>query len=117
MSLTTNTDSLQVRNDLGFAISPPTSILVYVLAAGVARDINIATDFIDAGGKRPKYMDFKSSGNFYVKWEGAGAAVPTVDITTGEGVELNPGLRLINSTSSCSIVSPNDAIVTINLFN
>ena len=116
MALTTTINSLQVDGALDYALVPPTSIMVYVLAAGVERDIDLVADFIDSEGKRAKWMSFSSDANFYVKWGAFGAAVPTVDITTGLGVELNPSFRKINSIDTCSIVSPIDSVVTINLF-
>lgn len=116
MALTTSSNSLQVENNLNFALTPPTSVLAYVLAANVPRDITTATAFADVNGKKPIYCAFSANKEFYVKWNGSAAAVPTVDITTGASEELNPGVRKIGAVTTLSIVSPVACVVTISLF-
>jgi len=116
MALTTNTNSLQVDNNSNFALSPPTSVVAYVLAANVAVDITLATDFVDAVGKKPARAIFSATKEFYVKWNGAGATVPSANITNGSSEELNPGVRNLTPINTLSIVSPVACVVTISLF-
>lgn len=76
-----------------------------VLVANVAKTYTVPTG--------AKSLLFSATTNFYVSYGGT-AAVPSVDVTNGTGVELNPVLRsLDSSTTAISIISPVACIVAI----
>ena len=90
-------------------IYPPEFVNAYVLAGGAA-----ATTVTIPAGARIALIS--ATGNFYVNWGTVTAAVPTVNITTGDGPELNPGSRDVTEYSSFSMIAPSDCIVTIAYF-
>lgn len=116
MALSVNVQPLCIRDNTTFGLTPPTAINDYVLSANVAVDITVS-DLVGANGITPNYLVFAANADFYVKWNGTGAAVPSVSITNGTGVELNPSVRKIGAgIATFSIVSPTACIVQIGLF-
>jgi hypothetical protein len=89
-------------------IYPSQYINAYVLAAGVAETVTKPTG--------ARIAIFNSTGNFYVNWLGATAAVPSVDIITGLAPELNPVARDVSGQTTFSIIAPDACIVTIAYF-
>ena len=106
---------MQVDETKGFSLVPPTSTNNYLLSP-TAIDVTIA-DITDVNGVKPNYMNFSANGDFYVKWNGTGAAVPAANILTGASPELNPGLRVISGITSFSVVAPTATNLTVNFYS
>jgi hypothetical protein len=116
MPLAVNVQPLSIRDNTTFGLTPPTAINNYVLAANTPVNITVS-DLEGANGLVPNYLVFAANADFYVKWNGSGAAVPSTSITDGSGVELNPSVRKIGAgITSFSIVSATSCIVQIGLF-
>lgn len=113
MALSTTNTPLQIVGDS--FINPPASIQNLVLVASTAQDITLS-NWVDAAGHPAYLLNFACTGNFYVKWNGTGAAVPSVNVTNGTGVELNPAQRLLGGITSMSIVAPADCVLTISIY-
>lgn len=79
-----------------------------ILTANTAKTYNIPTG--------AKFLLFSCTTNFYVAYGGT-AVIPSVDVTDGTGVELNPVLRSIDfNMTTISIISPINCIVTISAY-
>lgn len=116
MPLSVNVQPLSIRDNTTFGLTPPTAINNYVLEANTPVDIDIS-DLEGANVISPNYLVFAANADFYVKWNGTGAAVPSSNITDGTGVELNPSVRKIGAgITSFSMVSATACIVQIGLF-
>lgn len=117
MALSTTINQMSVKDNATFALSPPLSVNNYVLTANVAVNITIA-NITDANGIKPSALLFSCTGNFYVLWNGTGATVPAVSITTGAGLELNPAVRHIGAvTTQFSVVAPVDCVLTLAIYS
>ena len=95
-------EDVQVSSDINFAIKPD-YINDYVLAADVHQIITPPAD--------ASFMLLNSTGNIWVRYGGT-AVVPSVNITTGLGSELNPTLRYIGGITSIGIISSSETIVS-----
>lgn len=116
MALSVNVQPLVIRDNETFALTPPTAINNYVLSANTAVDVTVS-NLTGANGLVPNYFVFASTGDFWIKWNGSSAAVPSVTVTNGSGLELNPSVRKIGAgITSFSIVSASACIVQIGLF-
>jgi hypothetical protein len=89
-------------------IGVPMYINSYVLTASTAKTIT------PPAGAR--YCIFSSTGNFLARYDGSAATVPSSDITSGGGSEINPVARCIAGITSFSIISPNTPIVSIAFY-
>lgn len=90
-------------------IFPPPCLQVnaYILTAGSAKTINIPTG--------AKLMLLSCTGDFYTNFQGT-ASVPSGDVTNGTASELNTRDRWIDGYSSFSVVSPEDAKLTVSFY-
>lgn len=80
----------------------------YVLSAGVADTVTVPAGMRVAG--------FASTGNFYANFNGAVAAVPSVDITNGTASVLNPTVRCVVPAQTISIIAPTNCVVTVSFY-
>lgn len=88
----------------------PTYIDNIVLAASVAKTVTPP-----AGAT---HCLFSATGNYMVRWNGTPAAVPAVDKTDGDGVEINPigralGGKATGANKTFSMIAPADTTVAI----
>jgi hypothetical protein len=113
--ITTKHTLLQVEQPVGFSLQPSRSQIALTLSANTPVDIAVA-DLEDIDGNLPTYLNFASTGVFFVLWNGSGAAVPAVNDLTGEAPELTPSLRKINGITSFSVVSATAVTVQIGLY-
>ena len=116
MALTTTTNEMRVRDNATYALTPAKSINNYVLAANTPVNINISA-LVDANGKNANVLIFSATADFYVKWNGSNAAVPSSNATDGAGVELNPTVRRIGGDiTQLSLVSATTCIISMSIF-
>lgn len=116
MALSVNVQSLTIRDNITFGLTPPTAVNNYVLTANTPVNITVS-NLTGANGLVPNYFVFASNADFWVKWNGSGATVPSSTVTDGTGLELNPSVRRIGAgVTSLSIVSATACIVQIGLF-
>lgn len=81
------------------AIVPPAPNYVQnrVLAASTAETVTWPTG--------ATVVVFGRDGDFWVRWDGSAAAVPSADVTDGGGSELNPTARSRNGQSTFSVIA------------
>ena len=79
-----------------------------VLAAGVAETFTIPTDCT--------YLFMTATANFYARFSGTPAAVPSTEIADGTGSALNPTARHVGGLTSISFIAPTDCTITIECF-
>lgn len=51
------------------------------------------------------YALFNSNADFYVRWDGGTAVVPSSDVVNGQGSEINPTVRSVTPGQSFSLIS------------
>ena len=90
-------------------INPSDTVNASVLAANVAKTVTVPSG--------AQAVSFSANGDFYVNFNGGTAAVPSVDITNGNGAELNPSTRYIAGLSSFSIVAPAATVVVLSYYS
>jgi hypothetical protein len=90
-------------------LAPAKYIDTRVLVAGTAQTHTFPTN--------ARYAIFNSTANFFARWDGSAAAVPSANITDGSGAELNPVARRINGGQTVSLISPSAATITIATFS
>lgn len=89
----------------------PTYIDNIVLAAGVAQTVSAPVG--------ATHCLLSCTDNYFVNWKGDAATVPGVNITNGDGVEINPigralgGKASVATPKSFSVISPNGAILAV----
>ena len=54
--------------------------------------------------------------NFYARFDGSPAVVPTTEVTDGSAPALNPTSRHVGGITSISFISPAASIITIECF-
>ncbi len=60
---------------------------------------------------------FSADKDFFVRWDGSAAAVPTTEVADGTGSEINPTSRGVRGKSTFSIIgAAADTIVTLACF-
>lgn len=91
-----------------FALGVPTFVNASVLGIATAETVTVATDC--------NIIVFSANADFYVRWDGGTAAVPSGDVTDGTASELNPTVRRMTKGGSFSIISPAATIVTYALY-
>lgn len=106
--------NMEVRGKDAFALGAPTYIHNYVLAAGTAQTVTIPT-FNDANSVAhpAPYALFSANGDFYARYDGGTAAVPSGNVTDGTGSELNPDVRYVARLSSFSLIAPVQTLLSI----
>lgn len=62
------------------------------------------------------YVLFSATGDFYVRWDGSAAAIPSADVTNGSGSAANPRVRHGVPGDTFSIIAAADIIVTMEFF-
>lgn len=82
----------------------PTYINSVTLSAGVAQSITIPSG---AQG-----VAFGRTGNFYARFDGGTAAVPSAAVINGGGSEAIPKQRGIRGIQTISVIAPADCVVT-----
>lgn len=87
-----------------YAIDGPDSVDIYYGDAA-------ATTFTVPSGAR--FVLFAATGDFYVRWDGSAAAIPSADVTNGSGSEVNPIVRSVKGSETFSIIAAADVIVTM----
>lgn len=97
-----------IPGQLMIGVNYPQWIDPVVLAAGVAQTYTVPTGAL--------YILFSANADFYARYDGTAAAVPTVTTTSGSGPELNPGLRNITGATTISLISPTVCIVTLSVY-
>lgn len=116
MALSTPVSQMNVRDNATFALVPPSSVNAYKLVANTAQNINVSA-LTGSNGITATALVFSCNADFYVLWNGTGAAVPAANILTGASPELNPTIRHIPaSITSFSLVAPADCILTVSIF-
>lgn len=115
MTLATAVCNFDIKDNKSFAAKPSTNYQNIVLAANTAQNFTKA-NWADAGAKIPNVFTFAANGDFYVKWRGSNATVPSGNAVDGSGVELNPSIRKVDDVLTFSIIAPAATIVTIGLY-
>lgn len=93
-------------------LAPPTYINARKLAANTAVTINVPTN-ADLVVFVPKAKDAE----FWVRWDGSAAAIPTGSVTDGSGSEPNPLYRCnLANIDSFSMISPTKNTIVSMLF-
>ena len=64
-----------------------------------------------------KFVLFSATDNFYVRWEGSNAAIPSADVTNGTGSECSPVIRKVVDGETFSIIAAADVIVTMSWYS
>lgn len=67
------------------------------------------TETVPAGAG---YVIINADLDVWVNFEGTTAVVPSIDITDGTGIELNPGARLLGESKTLSIISAGAAKIS-----
>lgn len=115
MVLAAPAPNFDIKDNKSFAAKPSTAIQNIVLAANTAQDFTRA-DWVAADNKKPNVLLFSANGDFYVKWRGTGATIPSGNVVDGTGVDLNPAVRKVDDVDQFSIIAPQNTIVTISLY-
>ena len=76
-------------------------------------DAAAATFTVPAGAN---YVLFSATGDFYVRWDGSAAAIPSADVTNGAGSELNPVVRDVAPSQQFSIIAAAAVVVTMSFY-
>jgi len=98
---------LDTQSDKAAYINASDFVNVYVLAANVAQTITIPTG--------ANLAEFRSTGNFFVNFNG-GTAVVTAK-TNGTGAELNPTTKYISGLKTLSVIATAVQTVTVSFFS
>ena len=101
--------SLSIYSDTARGVyNPSTVVNAYVLTPGVVDTVTVPTGM--------RVVSFATTGNFFANFNGATAAVPTVDITNGTASTLNPTVRRVVPGQTISIIAPANCIVTASFY-
>lgn len=81
-----------------------------VLVAGVAQTVTAPVG--------SAHVIMSCTDNFFVRWNGGAASVPGVNVTNGDGSEINPLGRYIGQSTSgaqktFSVIAPNDCVLAL----
>ena len=85
-------------------VEAPQHINAVVLVANTAQDITIPDD--------GDLVAFTRTANFFARYDGGVAAVPSAAVKDGSAAECNPRQRSIRGVQRISVVSDTDCIVT-----
>jgi hypothetical protein len=96
------------RHPHGAIVAPSQHVDAYVLAASVAQTVTVP-----AGAR---IAVFSCGADFLVNFQGAAAAVPAANITSGAAPELNPTVRDLTGQTSFSVIAETNCILTISYF-
>lgn len=104
---------MQVKDNQTFAATPSKTINGYALVANTARTVTFPLDSL---GAAPNYVVFNATGDFYARWDGNAATVPSSDTGDGLGSELFPTQRFINGIATVSVIAPLATLLTISYY-
>lgn len=88
--------------------TPSDYISTLSLAAGVAEEITFPPG--------AAFVSFGAASDFFVRWDGEAATIPTTDILDGNASEANPTARMIRGRTMCSVISAEDQLVTLSFW-
>lgn len=100
-------------NDTG-ALDPSDSLYEIAIAANSAQAIQAPL------GSR--FAIFSSTGDFYARYDGTAATIPSSATWTSGNVELNPGVRKVDAQTAesatwISVIAPADCVITIAFYS
>ena len=62
------------------------------------------------------YIFMNGTTNFYARFDGSAATVPSTEVADGTGAALNPSSRHMDGSTTISFISPAACIITIECF-
>jgi hypothetical protein len=96
------------------ALDPSDALYEIALAASTAQATPVPL------GSR--FAIFSATGDFYARYDGAAATIPSSATWTSGNVELNPGVRKVTaltaeSSTVISVIAPTDCVITIAFYS
>lgn len=88
----------------------PTYIDNYVLAASVAQTVTAPDG--------ATHCLLSATGNYYIRWAGGAATVPSGNVTGGDGMEINPIGRALGGVAASgnktfSVIAPANCVLAV----
>jgi hypothetical protein len=91
------------------ALNVPGWIDARVLAANTNE-----THTVPAGAQ---FVIFSANGDFYARYDGNDAAVPSSDVTDGTASDLNPTMRHLAGVTEIDLIAPAATVVTMMFYS
>lgn len=60
-----------------------------------------------------RFLLFSADGDFFARYDGSAATIPSTEIADGTGSEINPAMRYVARVASVSLISSVARVITI----
>lgn len=85
------------------ALDPSDSMYQVSIAASTAQSLTVPTG--------ARFIVFSASDDFYVRYDGTAATVPSSATWTTGDVELNPAVRIVSGGQVISVIAPAACVI------